>query len=293
MVKIIFGVFFFFCLNLIFLTSANAQVVINEFSSDTSSDWVEIYNASGADIDLSLYRLRDTSETNKKDLSGILANGQVVAFDFSDSLNRSGDTVKLYLMENAQEKTLVDSISYGGNTNLCLPSSSGSIGRAPDANSTIERFSVHTRGAFNGTMNLEPCPTPSPSATPTPTPTPTSTPSSTPTVKPTTTPKASATPTPKISSTPSPKASSSPSSLGSTNSTADQNAVLGLREGLIEEDDEAASTSAKVSEGKNFPVLAAIFVLGGVGVLGFGGFTFLKQSKVGYTEGRDKSKHKN
>ncbi len=261
--------FVFFLLFFISASEASAQVVINEFSPSTLKDWVEIYNTNDSLVDLSNYRIRDTTDNNKKDLFGSLEVGGVVSFDFGRSLNKDGDTVKLILVDGENE-TLIDSISYGGDGNLCLPSEQGSIGRAPDGSSTIERFSIHTRDSLNGTSNLDPCPSPTLEPTPTPTHGPTSTPIPTSTKTPTATPK----PTVKAVATKKPK-------VISTKTTSDESEteVLGLREGL-----EAPSPTPipESEEKRKIPITAVLFVLGGLGFMGVAGYPFLKSMKKRY-----------
>lgn len=261
--------FVFFLLFFISASEASAQVVINEFSPSTLKDWVEIHNTNDSLVDLSVYRIRDTTDNNKKDLFGSLEAGGVVSFDFGRSLNKDGDTVKLILVDGENE-TLVDSISYGGDGNLCLPSEQGSIGRAPDGSSTIERFSIHTRDFLNGTSNLDPCPSPTPETTPTPTHGPTSTPTSTPTKTPTATPK----PTVKAVVTKKPKIIST-----KTTSDEEETGVLGLREGL---EVPSPTPIPEPEEKGKIPITAVLFVLGGLGFMGVAGYPFLKSMKKRY-----------
>jgi len=157
-----------------------AQVVINEFSSGTTSDWVELYNTGSQSIDLSTYILTD-SGTNTKNLQGTLNGGSFISFSFSNWLNNStADAVKLF-----NNSALIDSIYYGSENQVCFAESNNSIGRYPDGNNTIDRFLSPTRDLSNNSVTLYPCPTPTPTFLPTPSPTPTLTPSPTPTPTPT------------------------------------------------------------------------------------------------------------
>ena len=91
----ILGVLLFF--GLVFPSMVEAQVVVNEFSSKGGSDWVEIYNLEDAtaSADLSEYRLRDSTETNKKDLSGELQAGGYIVFDWG-ALNQDKDVLRIF-----------------------------------------------------------------------------------------------------------------------------------------------------------------------------------------------------
>lgn len=251
--------------SLFFLVPAQvkAQVVINEFNSGTTSDWVELYNISTQSANLSSYKLMD-SGSNDKILSGEIAPGGFVSFNFSNWLNNDGDTVRLFKAD-----VLVDSISYGGNSQVCLAGNGESIGRYPDGNSTIERFLTPTRDLSNNSATLNPCPTPTSTPTPTPTPAPTASPTPTPTTAPTKTPTPSPTksPTPKPASTP--EESATPQSL-----------VLGLR-------GETASPLAmsKPETKKKFPLLSFILIFSGLVFLGGAGFLVFKIQKEGYNNG--------
>jgi len=188
-----------------------AQVVINEFFSSTTSDWIEFYNTGTESAQLSGLRVRD-STTNKKNLSGELAPGGFLIVTFSNWLNNEGDVVKLVKIIGENEE-LIEEIPYGIAGGLCSSGTDGSIGRFPDGSATIVRFIQHTQGASNNTAQEDPCPTPTPTPTLTPTPVPTAMstpkpPTPTPTPKsPTPTPKSSSTPTPtsNLSSTSTPK----------------------------------------------------------------------------------------
>src|SRR5690349_3388341 len=81
---------------LFFPKSADAALFINEFSSRTGPDWVEIYNSGPDNVDLGDYTVKDAS-TNTKPLSGSLSSGAFTTIDWDDNLNNSGDTIKLTL----------------------------------------------------------------------------------------------------------------------------------------------------------------------------------------------------
>lgn len=170
----------FFLLLILFFLSISpiyAGVVINEFSSSTTNDWVELFNTDQAtnSADLSKYRLRDSSSTNKKDLTGTLAPGAFISFSFGRDLNNSGDTVKLLKVEGGSE-TIIDQVSYGSAEGICAPESEfSSIGRSPDGVGSFVKFSQLSRDSSNN-KNIESCQTstisPTPSSEPTKSPTP-------------------------------------------------------------------------------------------------------------------------
>ena len=54
---------------------------------------------------------------------------------------------------------------------------------------------------------------------------------------------------------------------------------------------ESSSPTPELEEGekKRFPVLAALFVVGGLVAVGVAGFSFYRQTKEGYNEGNGES----
>lgn len=183
------------CFLIVVPSKVEAALFINEFSSGTSdSDWVEIYNSDSSSVDLSSYILRDSTSSNKIELSGTINGNSYATFDWSDRLNNEGDTIRLLLKS---DESTVDQIAYGSSASVPLPSSSQTGGRNPDGSSSWVLFNSATKGSTNNSTVFH-TPTPTPTHTPTPqnTPTPTKTP--TPTNAPTNTP----TPTTKISTSP-------------------------------------------------------------------------------------------
>jgi hypothetical protein len=93
--------------------SASAQVVINEYYTPTTSDWVELFSPTDADI--SGFVIRDATSTNKK----VIADGVVLGpstntlcyVDFNRWLDNSGDIVKL----EKPGGILIDSHTYSSN----------------------------------------------------------------------------------------------------------------------------------------------------------------------------------
>jgi len=190
----------FLCLFL-FTTSTKssfAAPVINEFSSNTSPDWIEIYNNGTEILDLSLYRIKDLTLNNKLDLSGSLGPGGFAAFDWSNKLNNGGDLIKLILIS---DESVMDQVSYGDQGGLIAPSSGQSGGRQTDGGSDWVIFTASTKGSINNSSSVFTPPTATPTNTPTPTksPAPTKTPTQQKTASSQESKIPTKTPTPKIS----------------------------------------------------------------------------------------------
>ena len=109
--------------------STFASIVINELSSDTAGtsedpDWIELYNTGSDPVDLSAFRLRDNSATNKQDFSDVLNGNSFlwVNLQIADMLNRSRDRIRL--VQKANESELVDLIVYGNEDDASVPAPS-------------------------------------------------------------------------------------------------------------------------------------------------------------------------
>ena len=86
-----------------------ASIKINEISSYSSSDWVELYNLLGMCVDLTGLKLWDsTTSTAIKTLSGTTTAHGFSFFEVSNRLNRDSDSV--VLKNNAEE---LDRFDYG------------------------------------------------------------------------------------------------------------------------------------------------------------------------------------
>ena len=187
-----------------------AKIYINEFSSyTTDNDWVELYNSDSNSVELAKYCLRDDSKTNKLQLSGSIAGQDFLVFNWNDKLNRSGDSIRLFL--NCDEsQPPEDQIIYGKGKDITAPGDGQAAGRTPDGGDKWSIFSEQTAGK----PNTEP---PVPTTTPTPTdiPTPTRTPTPTHTPTPTKAPTPTKIPTP-VKSVPTPVSSNTPIPVKST-----------------------------------------------------------------------------
>lgn len=258
-----------------FVDTANAQVVINEFSSASSSDdWVELYNNSDSPIDLSAYLLIDVAENTKGFSCTLNSHGFVVA-DWSNRLNAGGDTVRL-----KNNGSIVDCVVYGDGANqkcdgkdtIDLPSiSSNEFGaRLPDGSGAWSKTTVNTKDSPNSGSSKDnsaicvvptPTPTDAPTTVPTNTPVPTATPVSTPTKTPTPKPTIKATIKPTNSPSPSPEVLGEQISASST-----------------------PTSSPIPSSGSGVSVLP--FIMIGLGVVSIGGamYPFLKSQLKAYNE---------
>lgn len=96
----------------IFLFSSKlsfAQVVINEFAAVTEGttadpDWVELYNNGDEVVDLNGWFLEDLTK-NKKTLDGYICGKKFRKFDFSNRLDKGGDTIELFdSLNNSKNK---------------------------------------------------------------------------------------------------------------------------------------------------------------------------------------------
>lgn len=172
-----------------------ADVVLNEFlpnppgSSESDTEWIELYNDSSSPVDISGWKLDDDPSSAQAQYiipsdTTIDAHGFKV---FKSSvteiqLSNSEDSVRLLGPDNGE----LDVYTYAGTTEDV------SIGRSTDGGGSWLSCAAQTKEGPNN------CPLPTSSPTPTPTPVPTSTPTSTPspTLTPTPRPTSTITPTP-------------------------------------------------------------------------------------------------
>jgi hypothetical protein len=234
---------------------------INEVVSDTSGttvdpDWVELYGVPDASLDG--YQIAD-SGGNKKNLEGNLNESGFRVLNWSNRLNKEGDSVFLVRLADNQE---IDKIIYGNREGAMVvaPGSGQSIGRQTDGGENWVVFSSVTKEASNNTALPVPTvtPTPTPTATPAPTATPTSPP---PTV----------TPTPKP-----PTATPKPPTTKPTAIPSEEGTVLG-------ESSSPTITPAQESakkEGKAFNFLPVIFIFLGVAFIGGSFYLYWRSRQV-------------
>lgn len=258
----------------LFSSTALAQVVINEFSSSTSSDWVELY--AYEDTDISGWELRDTIGvifTIENEVSIGPSTESFFVRDVSNRLNKPGDIVGLYRPDDSNP---VDQIPYGNEGGVCIPEDDGSIGRVyqtdQEGTNLIERFSNNTKGVSNVNNILDSCPTPTPVLTSTPTPT--QSPTRTPTPQPTSTPKLTNTPTLKptikVKKTPTPTVEEEEEENYDT---------LGTQE--MRENTPTPAPESEDEDEKKLPIVAGILMVFGVGFMAVSAFVFMKGRKKG------------
>ena len=179
--------------------SAAPAIAINEFMARPSSgnpEWVELYNASPSDVDISGWKIDDSITTGTAHVivpvgTILPSNGFYVITRTGDFLDND-DQVQLFMLDSSKKPTIpVDSYSYTGAVSAL------SYARIPDGSGPFVQGQP-TQGSWNAL----PGPTAAPTYTPTPTNTPTSTPTSTPAC--TKTPAPTSTPTPTHTATPTP-----------------------------------------------------------------------------------------
>jgi len=142
-------------------TVSAQQVYINEILSTGSPDWIEVYNPSNQEVDISGWQTWDPSTVSTH---YILPTGTVIpAYGYlvllcddnntglhtNYKLSSGGETVWI---GNASGQ-VVDSVTFPDLSN----NSGSSYGRIPDGSSTFEIFTTPTQGVTNGgTANLPP-----------------------------------------------------------------------------------------------------------------------------------------
>lgn len=169
----------FFCFSPKFIFAS--EVMINEFAAVTEGtsqnpDWIELYNPGDTEINLDGWIIRDSSETNKINLEGLICPKSFRKFDFSNRLNNDGDKIRLF--DNKGD--LIEEIAYFSDE---IPEHKlgQSTSRSPDGGVgwivlTEPTPSNDECGFTSSTPTSTPTLTFTPTNTPTPSPTPTSVP---------------------------------------------------------------------------------------------------------------------
>jgi hypothetical protein len=145
---------------------ALAQVVINEFSSNSNPEWVELYNNSSDQIfDLSGWKLVDENNLSADDLSldGCIAPYSFRLFEQQTGkywLNNDGDIISL---KNQNDNLVDEVVAYGNKGSIPAPAPGQSASRNPTGGSNWE-ISDSPSPTNN---NCQPTPTPTPEPTPT------------------------------------------------------------------------------------------------------------------------------
>lgn len=151
-------------LNLIFTRYANATVFINEFSSNSDPEWVELYNDSSSTVELSGWTIADEAQTPKQLNGNIPGFGYYVFENQTGWLNNTGgDRIILF-----NGTSVEDQVEYGKSESVVgTPSSTKSAGRVPNASNSWQNNIDPSKGSQNST---EETPAPTASATPSPSP---------------------------------------------------------------------------------------------------------------------------
>lgn len=112
----------------VFADEVSSLIVVNEFSANGSNDWVELYNPGSLALSVDGWKLRDSTETNKKELTGgIEAHGFLVV-EFSNFLNVNTDSIRV--MNEVDE--VVSTITYTQTGAIPYPAQGQSTARVTD-----------------------------------------------------------------------------------------------------------------------------------------------------------------
>ena len=128
----------------VFSTKAYAiesTIVLNEIFAPTGSDWLEIYNKTDSEIDVSEWKIEDTATTPLKVFSSGTKIGprRFLVVEVSNRLNNSGDIVRLVTKEGNE----IDIFAY------TAVAQNKSFARLPDG-SGIWSEADPTKNASNG-----------------------------------------------------------------------------------------------------------------------------------------------
>lgn len=151
-------------LSLLSTTRVKAQIVINELSSASNPEWVEIYNMGLENLSLKDYSLNFGTESQTRnfcDNDSIEAKAYKI-INTSRWLADDGDVVTLRSGDD-----IVDTIGYGSGYPLGKIAASASIGRSPDGSGNWVVLSVPSPSG--GIVSFD-CPDSTAPATPTSTP---------------------------------------------------------------------------------------------------------------------------
>lgn len=267
--------------------SVNAQVVINEVlnnpaGTEAGAEWVELYNlgAEIAPLNGCILYLDDSTTTQKVAFGeeDFIDKFKVISWD-SAWLNNSGDQVRFECGPS------IDTISYGeqGGALVPAPDDGVSFGRSPDGTGNFLILASVTLGEPNSSP---PTPTSAPTYTPTPTPKPTKTPTPTPSPKPTST----NTPTPKPTVA-SAKVEDDTFEELTTNEGESKQEVFGVQETESKDSSIPESQTQNLTT-KKFPWLAGVFIVSGLGLVGFVFYPFIRKVREKYNLESEESEEK-
>lgn len=158
-----------FILSIIFTigisSSVRAEIFINEFSYQSGSDWVELYNSECEQLNLEGWKIKDSTESQYKSLSGTISGKDILSFDLTFLNNATADKIRLFPPDN--QTVLVQEVSIPI-VGAVTTSDFQSVGLDTDGGSVWKVFDPNTKNQRNSSTLEEPCPTPTVSPTPQP-----------------------------------------------------------------------------------------------------------------------------
>ena len=165
--KIFFGLLLYIIFTIVFSHQVFAVIFINEFSYQSGSDWVELYNSECEQVSLEGWKIKDSTESQYKSLSGIVPGKNVVSFDLTFLNNSTPDKIRLFTPDNQLTPQSEISIPI---PSLTTSSDIQSVGLETDGGSAWKVFDPNTKNQLNSSTPQDVCPTPPPTPTPTPIP---------------------------------------------------------------------------------------------------------------------------
>lgn len=139
-----------------------AAIFINEFSYQSSSDWVEIYNSDCTEINLDGWKIKDSTESQYKSLSGTILPKSVAVFDITFLNNTTPDKIRLFSPDNLTVPFSEILIPIAG---ITTSSDIQSVGLELDGLAGWKLFDTNSKNLLNSPIS-EPCPIPSVTPTP-------------------------------------------------------------------------------------------------------------------------------
>jgi len=141
----------------LFLTPAVfGQVVINEFSSNSNPEWVELYNVTQEKVDLHGWQIIDGNTNNSDDiqLGGCINGKGLRLFSRGEGWlnNTNGDTI---ILKNALGQE-IDIVAYGKSGIIGIPPSGKSGGRSQDGGNSWIIFDAPTPENENCQLEITP-----------------------------------------------------------------------------------------------------------------------------------------
>lgn len=143
----------------------SAAIVINEFSYQTSSDWVELYNSDCENVNLEGWKIKDSTESQFKSLTGVIQGKSVTVFDLTFLNNSTPDKIRLFSPDSLSQSYTEVSIPIQDFTPV---NSTQTIGLEVDGVEGWKIFDTNSKNELNsvlGNANQNNCPTPTPTPT--------------------------------------------------------------------------------------------------------------------------------